>query len=274
MLGLLIVLAAGCTTPYALYQQPIAQLEQGRSFDGAVGIVVSPYPGEVEDVRPARGRWGGFKRGFVVGAAAPIAIGFVSPIPGGTLMGTVLAPVTGLIGGVMGIFDALPAETVDAVELVLESAGQRLTEMHLVQDLALEIRAQGERATGKRFAQLSWPDSDAPPRELSAENATHYDGVGALLEIVIVRVGLTGEYRIDPPASVFAEVRARLMNTGDGSVLLESKLGCHSEPRRFAEWGERNGDVMIDAFVACVAPLAEKIVDDLFLVWPDRGDKP
>jgi hypothetical protein len=264
-----ITLATGCAARYPLYDEPIQQLEQSRSFDGTVGIMVWPHPAKVEDIKPARGAWGGFTRGFVVGAAAPIAIGFVSPVPGGTFIGALLAPVTGLIGGVMGAIDALPAETVDAIELELESASRRLEAMNLKQSLAAQIQTHGEHTTGRHFTQLPWPESEEGVPGLSVEDVAAYSHVDAILEIVVTRVGLSGEYRIDPPSSAFAETRARLLSTADGGVLLESTVNCHSEPRKYAQWGEAQGKALVDAFIACVPPMAHKIVEDLFLVWPD-----
>jgi hypothetical protein len=264
-----ITVATGCAARYPLYDQPIQQLEQNRSFDGTVGIMVWPHPAKVEDIKPARGAWGGFTRGFVVGAAAPIAIGFVSPVPGGTFIGALLAPVTGLIGGVMGAIDALPAETVDAIALELESASRRMEAMNLKQSLAMQIQTHGEHTTGKHFAQLPWLESEDGVPGLPVEDVAGYSDVDAILEIVVTRVGLSGEYRIDPPSSAFAETRARLLSTADGGVLLESTLNCHSEPRKYAQWGEEQGQALVDAFIACVPPLAHKIVEDLFLVWPD-----
>ena len=62
--------------------KPLA-LERIRSELSTVGVSLLPSLPATEVVLPAKGVWGGAKRGVVAGATLPVMIGFVSPVPGG-----------------------------------------------------------------------------------------------------------------------------------------------------------------------------------------------
>jgi hypothetical protein len=74
---------------------------------------------------PAKGVWDGLKRGIVVGASLPIMIGLTSPIPGGTFLGILVSPFGAVIGGIYGIFTAVPADEVEHAEVVLAIAQRK-----------------------------------------------------------------------------------------------------------------------------------------------------
>ena len=99
----------GCSHTPAVYKMEPREVEGIRSDIGTVGVVLAPYPPQVEAVLPARGWWGGAKRGFVSGGTIPVVIGFVSPVPGGTAFGAMVAPFTAVAGSVYGAANALPA---------------------------------------------------------------------------------------------------------------------------------------------------------------------
>jgi hypothetical protein len=44
---------------------------------------------------------------------------------------------------------------------------------------------------------------------------------------------------------------------------------CASEKERtYTEWSQNEGRLFVDEFISCIPELAEKIVDDFFLVYP------
>lgn len=264
--GVLLCLGA-CTKPYLLYQEPIAELESARARAAPVAVMISPDPPVWEDVRPAKGIWGGIKRGAVVGAALPIAIGFVSPVPGGTLMGAMVAPFTAIAGGAYGAFRALRPEQVEAVDDALVAATDRLATQQLKERLRDRVIERGARLTGATFQAVPWQPLESPDPLPQTQTPA-----ASILRLEVTRIGLAGYFRLDPPSSAFVTLRATLSAADDGQLLTKARVACHSEPARFLSWGEDDGRMYEDAVVACVEPLADKVLDDLFLVWPDGGN--
>jgi len=238
-----------------------------RSDIGTVGVVLAPYPSQVKFVMPARGWWGGVKKGFVTGASTSVAIGVVAPVPGGTLIGVIVAPFAAVAGSVYGAVKALPAKKVDETEAAINEAVVKLKAMNLRGAFVTTVLKTGNERTGWKFVHL--PDIGPQARE----EIVNYDqleipGIDSILEIRIETSGLVGRFHIDPPTSAFVEIRSRLIRVSDNKILVKDILSCESEERTFVQWSEDGGHYFIDAFRSCVPPLAEKVVDDFFLVRP------
>ena len=119
ILLLKVILAfAGCVLTPDVYTM--------RSEISTIGVYLSPEQPKTEVFLPAKGVWIGLKRGIVVGASLPVMIGFVSPIPGGTFVGLLVSPFGALIGGVYGIFTAVPAKEVEHAEVILAMATEKI----------------------------------------------------------------------------------------------------------------------------------------------------
>ena len=80
-------------------------------------------------------------------------------------------------------------------------------------------------------------------------------------------------YDIDPPSVAFLESRIRLIRVEDNEVLLEDKIVCIGEQRKYTEWGENSGQLFYEDVLACIPRLNDKIIDDLFLVFPLQTDR-
>jgi hypothetical protein len=256
-----------CSHTPAIYTMPPTEAEEIRSNIGTVGVVLASYRPQVEAVRPARGWWGGVKRGFVAGAVTPVVVGFVAPIPGGASMGVLIAPFTAAAGSVYGASKALPAEEVDETEAVLNEATARLRALNLRGSFVVTVEKLGNERTGLKFVYL--PGIGPKTRdEVVDYSQLEIPDIDAVLELRVEQSGLSGGYGIDSPSSAFIELRSRLIRLANNEVLYEETLSCVSEERKFAEWADNEGQLFIDAFASCVPCLAEKVVDDFFLVYP------
>lgn len=238
-----------------------------RSETGTVGVVLASYPTPVEAVLPAKGWWGGAKRGFVAGAMAPVVISFFIPVPGGRVAGVLVSPFTAVAGSIYGAAKALPAETVDATEDVLKEAGVRAHGMNFHEYFLTEVLKTGKERSSWKFVPLPGTGPKA------VKEVVHYDpreipGIDSILEIRAERAGLRGFLRINPPSSAFIRLRSRLIRVTDNKILLDETVSCESEERLFEQWGEDGGQRFIDAFRSCIPRLAEKVVEDFFLVRP------
>jgi hypothetical protein len=258
---------AGCSTAPKIYTMPPIEIETIRADITTVGVILVDAPAESEVLMPAKGFWGGAQRGVIVGARLPILIGFVSPIPGGTLLGIIVAPFTAFFGGVYGALTAPSVQVVEAAEMALENVVAEIRQMDLRTDFINTVVRMGNDRTGKTFVQFPEPEV-TQPNTISLNNPSNLSDIDSILELKIEKTGLRGRYQINPPIDTFVQTKIRLIRTADNSVLLEETLLCLSdEQRTFQEWS-RKEIVFVEEFRSCVPELAEKIIDDFFLVYP------
>jgi hypothetical protein len=55
--------------------------------------------------------------------------------------------------------------------------------------------------------------------------------------------------------------------------LLDDVLFCASEKRSYKEWSQDEGQLFAKSIISCMPRLAEKVVDDIFLVYPLADQK-
>ena len=259
--------ASGCLPVPTVYELPPDELEAKRRGVNSVAVVVARYAPESEQVRPGRGALGGSWRGLSRGFTLPIIIGFVAPLPGGTLLGLLVAPFTAVVGGVYGAFRGVEGSRIDEAQRTLDAVEARLIEERLAVQLGAEVLAAARR-TDVWFEELPQLGPRSEGEELPYDELV--DGsFDAVLELRVEALGLSGEWSIDPPTESFVRMRVRLYDARTGDRRLEELYTCAgSRPRTFTEWADRGGEALHDEFAACIPTLAEKVVDDLFLVYP------
>jgi outer membrane lipoprotein SlyB len=259
----------GCSsrTPN-IYKMNPGNLERIRSSIGRVGVTISSYPVERDLKKPAKGITGGMARGFVVGASAPIVIGAVAPVPGGTFIGLLLAPFTAVAGGVYGATKGVPPEDIEEAQTALDQAIDRLKKMNLRQTFINEVVVLGEKRTNLEFVEL--PESGPKdPKEVVRYDQMKFQDIDNVLELRIEEAGLLAPYSFNPPSKAFIKVLVRLSRAEDNEILIDEALFCVSEiERKYIDWAQNAGQFFVDEFVACIPEIADKIVDDFFLVYP------
>jgi hypothetical protein len=261
-------LLAGCSSTPAIYTMPAAEVETIRSDFTRIGVVLLGDPPQNSVLKPARGFWGGVFRGAVVGGSLPVMTGFFSPVPGGALIGAVVAPFTALIGAVYGGITA-PAELeVETAETLLARVSADVEKADFREKFQQEVIRMGNANTGYEFIALAEAEPQPPADRVSRRRA-QTAGCDTILELKIEEVGLRGIYGIDPATDVFVKSHIRLLRAADHSVLLNEKFTCMSDQeRKFEEWAAHRGRFYADEFRSCAPELAEKIVDDFFRVYP------
>ncbi|WP_155303793.1 hypothetical protein [Desulfosarcina widdelii] len=246
-----------------------ASLEGIRSGISTVGVCLTPDQSKTDVLLPAKGVWGGVKRGVVFGAAMPVMLGFASPVPGGTYIGLLASPFCAVAGGIHGVSTAVPAEDVERAEAMLEIATDNLRQMGLREEFVNSLIDVGNSRTTLQF--VLWPETPiTPPAEGLAQHTDPKVGdIDARLEISVEETGLRGIYSINPPMDTFIRIRVQLIRSKDSVVLMDEHFICASdEERTFADWADHEGSDLVDEFRTCVPELAEKIIDDFFLVYP------
>jgi hypothetical protein len=188
----------GCSTAPHIYTMPPREVENIRDSLVTVGVVLMNDPPKTEVLMPAKGFWGGVKRGVVVGATLPVMVGFVSPVPGGTLLGAMVAPFTAVFGGAYGAANAVPVREVEAAEMMLENVSDEIRQMGLRWEFFDEVVRLGNDRTDLEFVALAGIGPKDPKKDVSY-NHMDLREVNTILELNIERAGLRGNYGIDPP---------------------------------------------------------------------------
>ncbi len=270
LVGVVVVLGlTGCSsrTP-KIYQMYPGKLERIRYSIRRVGVTISSYPVERDIRKPAKGVTGGMARGIVVGGSTPIIIGAISPVPGGTFIGLLIAPFTAIAGGVYGATKGVPPEDIKKAQAALDQAIDRLKSMNLRQTFINEVAELGKKRTGRGFVEL-FESGPKGPNEVVRYDQMKFHDIDNILELRIEEAGLFGPYTFNPPSKAFIKVLVRLIRAEDNVVLIDDTLFCASEvDRKYIDWAENKGQFFVDEFVACIPEIAEKIVDDFFLVYP------
>ena len=262
-------MTGGCAQTPTIYLMDPASLETVRSGISTIGVSLSPDVSEPDVLLPAKGVWGGIKRGIVFGAALPVMLGFASPVPGGTYIGLLASPFGAIVGGIYGVSTAVPAEEVERAEAMLEIATDKLRQMDLREKFVNRVIDLGNAQTTIQF--VAWPEAAAAPlaEEMTKPSNQAVKSIDARLAISVEETGLRGNYRIDPPMDTFINIHVQLIRSGDSAILLDEHFTCASdEERTFADWADHEGSDLVDEFKICVPELAEKIIDDFFLVYP------
>jgi hypothetical protein len=251
----------------ATYTMSPVEVQEFRSELGTIGVVISQYRAELEFTTPARGGSEGFKRGFVAGAATPILVGLVAPVPGGTFVGALIAPFTGVYGGFSGMSKAPSTEDVEAAEAGINEALDKVLALNLAQNSLQDFVKLAETRSSFDFVALPI----AGPKQ--SDEIVRYDemdlqGIDTILEIRVEKGGLWGAYEIDPPSAAYVKMLIRIIRPSDNGVLLEETVFCVGDKRTYVEWGKDGGQRFYDNALACVPRIQEKIIDDIFVVYP------
>jgi hypothetical protein len=237
-LTMLLLALSGCAQTPNIYTMQPSALETIRAEISTIGVYLSPERPQTEVLLPAKGVWGGLKRGIVVGARLPVMIGFVSPIPGGTFLGLLVSPFGALIGGVYGVFTAVPVEEVEHAEVILAIATERIRQSGLGDRFIENIIDLGNARTQLNFVVL--PEVHASP--LAKQPHPPMDAIDARLQIQVQKTGLQGMYSINPPTDTFVQVQVQLVRLRDNTILLDEHFACASdEERTFKDWADQAG---------------------------------
>lgn len=251
---------AGCALKplHRLHRLPS---EEVRGQLGTVGVV-SPRIAPEASVEGGKGT--GAAKGAWLGAASMIGGGLESGPAHGLLLGIALAPVAALVGGIYGAVAAEPASRVEEAERALHKVLAELKVQETIRDLVLEV-ARVE--TGYQFVSLA-------QRPATGEERVDYrslvsEGIDTILEVGVSALGLEGPFGVNV---LVVEACARLIRTADGAQLYAlPPEGAHpllfiSRARKFVEWGAEDARPFREELDRGLRTLAEKMVEDLFLV--------
>jgi len=260
-LGVIFLLGqVGCASrPYMLPPPPS---EQVRAQFGTVGVVVARFVPPTALQEPARGAIAGAGRGIAIGMAAGVAGA------SGTYLGSgiLLLPIIGLVGGIVGAATAPPAAAVEEAEATLRKAMTDVREGKVQEALRDRLVAVAQGHMRRRVVPLPAQEPSASDAPVSYRALTSEE-IDTVLEVAVHQLGLAGAWGPDPPLAVVLTVRTRLVRVVDGTDLYTNTLNYQSAPRKFTEWAANNAQPFRNELDQAYAILAEKIVEEVFLLY-------
>jgi hypothetical protein len=254
---------------------PTAPADPPGAHLSTVGIGIVGSAAEPEFETPPKGWSGGARRGAWLGASVPLKVGAVGAVVGvavengsggGVFLamaslgaGLALAPAGAVVGAMIGVAKAEPAERIERAERSLSNVmeGSRLSE--IVRDYVIEF---GREQTSAEFIPF-----------VEGENMPAAEG---LVELSVTRLGLSrldtrpqGLFNLsegwgaDPPLRFELKIRARLRRQGVDGELAAREFGYWGGVLRFSEWTADEATALADE----VERGARNIADDIVKAW-------
>jgi len=273
----------GCTTatvpiqPGLLPQQPSEEL---RATFGKIGVVSTTVDPEAKFELPAKdlrtGMLKGAGEGVVVGgviggslgswaASFPPPIGIVllsTGIVGGAIIGTIP-------GSIYGAFSALPPTTVDTANATLNNA---LIEFRIQKTMQHHIVQIARKLTDNSLVLVKEQELAGSTKEV-AYQALAEKGISSILEFDVPTVWL-GPVLVgpNPPLYMVMTIQAWMVSTRSNNLFVSDPrvtlVYVGPTPHLFTEWAADNAQLFRRECDHAVHQLAEKIVEELFVVYP------
>lgn len=251
---------------------PTPPSPESRSHLGRVGITALASTPNVDFHTFAKGWAEGAAKGGAAGftegllhtltetARNPPAGAFAEPVTLITLV--VLTSVTMVVYSIAGGIEAVPKESAEEIERQLNGA---IGDVNLANDLAMQIYTDATARSDLAEYAVSQLSTYAPG------NTTLYSdwlqqGIETVVEVQITDAGFRGGRGSHPNVSFFMNARIRLLATHTGKEIYTRDFQFLSRERPFKEWFSDNSRDLISGFQQAMGVLAERIVDELFIV--------
>lgn len=257
-------------TPY------LAQAERAPLV--TVGIVAGRFVPEADFPEPSaipEFSAGGAAVGAVTGAAlwttVILASGCLNPFAAATCPAAIPfavggAAVGGIAAGAIGQVGTTPL-TSEQVQAAIKEALEQLYLQEHVRDRALEYA----QATIRQNVLMASAAGPTGPGQQPDYSALHNDGIDTVLEISVLKAGMSPFGGSSKAYTLYMTARARLIRVSDATVLHDRQYAFISVPRPPAQWAEKNAEAFRRSMSAGFQDLAEQIVDRAFLVYAPPG---
>jgi hypothetical protein len=237
--------------------------EAVRSHLGTVGIEAIPSHPHGEFQTYAQGRVSGAVRGAAAGAAQGLIEALMqgaSSSGGGpyaaaatTIAALLLTAAGGVAGGAFGACQAVPAQTASEIQAQLN---QVLADLDLPDRLAAEVVRAGQAR----------PDLSGRKLVSVGGAAEGRAGIDSIVAIEVTEAGFQGGRGPQPEVSLYAVAHITVHDATDESLRYQRDFRYDTEPRPFRDWFDKHSRVLADGFQQAVASLADRILDELFII--------
>jgi hypothetical protein len=278
----LLIVPFGCAHRPEVKAPPLPKFTEAEL--GTVAVVSACF--EPEFIRPYKP----LTKGNAVGVGAVGSLkglwGFILPASqgpygaGGVLWGIALSPVFAAGGAIYGAAEGKTKETTREAEEALNHSLTTFRPQELMQERVLSLAQKNTRCTFVKPEQCGPNFLD----EETTYDSLNGEGIDTVLEISVWRFGLWKEKgAINPPLSLCATVKTRLIRVKDGAVLSTRRFGYDSSEqqsvewlsthnfrydtgkRKFTEWAKNNAQPFREELDRCFGGLAERILAELFI---------
>jgi hypothetical protein len=177
-------------------------------------------------------------------------------------MGIALVPVFALGGAIYGAVVAESAATVAEAEA---SLSQALTEVKVQEALRDRVLLVARDQTPHPVILLE--ETGATARTEGVRDPPSAEGASdTFLEVRVAALRFVGG-GINPPLALVMNVETRLVSAEDRGTLYEATLEYRSRTRKFTEWAADNAQPFREELERAVHSLAERIVEEVFLLY-------
>jgi len=267
----LLLVQGGCATVPRSLPSPLAP--EARAQLGRVGIVSGRFVPAIDVQRPTTGRGSAAVRGATLAAGSVVApfsalavscsgreCGLVAIVMLGVLIGVAT------VGAVVGAATAEPAAQVQDAEAALTRA---LAELKIQEALRDRLVTLARDDTGLVLV----PGGDVGPTE--SDMAVDYrplaaQGMDTIIEVSVIRLGLTGDRGVNPALALSMAARIRLVRGADGAELYHQELIHRSGSWKFVEWAANDAEAFREAMDAAYTDVSRQIIQ-LVLPPPVEG---
>ena len=264
MIVALLILQLGCGgTSVRLPPPPSEQL---RMHFGTVGVVSVQFAPKVKTLTPAKGWASGAARGAArtEGKLMDATTG-MGP-DAGFICCVVLTPFALCGGALSGAVKAPSAAEIKAAQEKLNKDVP--TNIEIQEKMRAQLLQVAREESHYAFVVLEDRGPVAPDEKLNYRSLEGH-GIDTVLEIGVLNFGLKGDWtEINPPLTFFMTLRTRLIRIADGEVVYAATLRYESLTNHaFDIWAANDGQLLKEEFSPCYSTLAEKIVEEVFLLY-------
>jgi len=262
---LLVVLHACVSTPKPPSHEQRAQL-------GRIGVLALSSTPRTEFETFAKGWAAGVAKGGAFGAAEGLLTSIAEVLrnpPSGPYAGPailitaiVVTTVHTVVYGVAGGLEAVPGKTALKIEKELIAS---IGDVNLSADLAKEIyniSALRPDLLEHKIKIIGLPIADTTP----AYDGFSKQGFDTIVEVQIKEAGFRGGSGSQPNVRFYLNVSIRLVSAGNGTELYTRDFQFLSHELLFVEWFFEGSKQLISVFKQAVENLADRILDELFLI--------
>jgi hypothetical protein len=248
---------SGCAVKTA----PPRVSEELRAGLGTIAVAPARFvPKEADFHIPTKGHARGAGRGAATGAL--FAAGSVELLPF-IIISPVYPALIGagaLIGGAYGAGATDSKATVEEAEAAYKKT---LATMNIQQALAEHILECARAQTPYTF--VLWDQSPGVVNKSSDGMPLEGNEINTILEVSVLRFGLEGEKKINPPLHVSMTVNTRLIRAEDRQCLYDRTFDYASQDHKFTEWGDHDAELFRRTVGQACQELSDEIVSVLFL---------
>lgn len=258
--------AFGCATKRASFDPIAGEL---RRPPGTIAVVIAQFTPALYFNTFAKSRGAGAGKGAAAGAARGTFEGTRLALSGGGL-GVFLLPfiaaggavIGGTAGAITGTIQAVPAGKAQDIERIINEA---MADLNIQETMGKHIRDYGRSLTGYHFELVAKQGPGAPGTRPDYMAIGERD-IDSVFEITVNKAGFEDGKGSDPAIAFAMDAITRLIHVQDGKEVYSRTFTFKTRARRLAVWADDNARLLQEELERCYGDLAERIVEDAFLV--------